>query len=119
MKWISLKELQRDFGLSPAVAEKVVREQVIAVGKEGWRSWILAACFAVGSFWNLVVVRWLVPFPHHNWHVAIAALPGMLFMAARWFFLPRLLAADAILASANALAEGAHLRLEPDSAGQI
>ena len=99
------------------MSEKVIREQLVAVGKEGWRSWILAACFAAGMFWALVVARWLVPSPFHNWHVAIVMLPGMLIFAARWFALPRLLAADAILASAHAQAEGAHL--EPDSTGQI
>lgn len=117
MRWISSKELQREFGFTRAVSEKVIREQLVTVGKEGWRSWVMAACFAAGMIWMLLLAQWLVPTPaFHNWYRAMVQLPGVLLIAARWLVLPRLLAGDAILASAHVHAESAYV--EPDNARQ-
>ena len=100
MKWVAVKSLQRDFGLSRMVSEALVTEQVRLIRKSpGRKGLVLAATQLCGFLWGLGAIGWLLPLLPHRSQLLLR-LPGLALMVFSWFVLPRLLAGDAILVAA-------------------
>lgn len=98
MSWVSLKSLQRDFGLPWMVCEQLIREQVTLVRK---RRVSLAVLNLTGMLWGVGGARWLLP-SAHGWVLAVLEIPGLLLIVLGGIVLPRLMAGQAILAAAQA-----------------
>lgn len=98
MTWVSLKSLQRDFGLPWMVCEQLIREQVTLVRK---RRVSLAVLNLMGMLWGVGGARWLLP-SAHGWELALLEIPGLLLIVLGGIVLPRLMAGQAIFAAAQA-----------------
>ncbi|HWU77431.1 MAG TPA: hypothetical protein VN043_13090 [Rhodanobacter sp.] len=102
MRWVSLKSLQRDSGLSWMVCESIIREQTSLVRKSpGGPGILLGGLYLCSMLWALGAIGWLLPSLPQRWGLLLR-LPGLVMMVLTWFVLPRLLAGDAILAVAHA-----------------
>lgn len=105
MTWVTVKSLQRDFGLSWMVSEAMVVEQISLVRKSrGRKGVVLAVMYLCGVLWGLGAIDWLLPSLPHRWQLLLR-LPGLALMVFSWFVLPRLLAGNAILAAAAVRAD--------------
>lgn len=100
MSWVSLKSLQRDFGLPWMVCEQTIREQVTLVRK---RRVSLSVLNFMGMLWCMGGARWLLP-SAHGWMLVLLAIPGLLLIVLGGIALPRLMAGKAISAAAQAYA---------------
>ncbi len=104
MRWITRKELEREFGLSPMLAERVIREQLAAsCRRNDMRAAIPAVLRTMGMFWMLFLAAVLFPSARHG-RLALLESPGLMLMVVGWLVLPRVLHADEIVAAARARA---------------
>jgi len=99
MKWITLKSLQREFGLPWMVCEQIIREQVRLVSKRRLQGALIGGLFLAGFMWAVLGADWLLP-SVHGWRRVAAEVPGLVLAFFARLVLPRLLAGEAILAAA-------------------
>ncbi len=103
-RWITARRLTHEQGMSWADAEQVIREESLRM-QQGRFGWLLSLFYIACLAWILGVGRWLFPELHglarHGIDLAVIAV-----MVVSMFFVPRLLAHDAILARAREHARG-------------
>jgi len=102
MQYITIKTLQRKFGLPWMVSEQIIREQTSLIRNQ-WNGLgaLLGGMYLGGMLWGLGAFGWLLPGLSHRWELLLR-LPGMVMLFFSRFVLPRLLAGSAILAAARA-----------------
>ena len=101
MRWITRKTLEREFGLSPILAEQVIREQLAAPRRRnGARAATLVVLRTLGMLWVFFLAAMLFPSAHHG-RLALLESPGLVLTAVGWLVLPRVLYADEIVAAAR------------------
>ncbi|WEN14735.1 hypothetical protein PY254_16100 [Rhodanobacter sp. AS-Z3] len=104
MTWLTVKSLQRDFGLSWIASEAIVVEQIRLVRRQRGRLGVMiASLYLGGMLLAFGAIGWLLPSLPHGWQLLLR-LPGFALMFFSWVVLPRLIASDAILAAAAAQA---------------
>ena len=102
MDYITIKKLQRRFGLPWMVCEQIIREQTGLI-RHRWNGLgaLLGGMYLVGMLWSLGIFGLLLPVLSHRWELLLR-LPGIVLLFFFRFVLPRLLAGNAILAVASA-----------------
>lgn len=102
MRWITTRRLALAYRIPWTEADRIVREECLRAGTRGGRAWVLSLIQLTGLFWLLAGAQWLFP-TLHGWALTATEFPGLLLTAPA-IILPRLLAGDAILSRARALA---------------
>jgi len=105
MEYITIKKLQRKFGLPWMVSEQIIREQT-GLLRNQWNGLgaLLGGMYLGGMLWSLGAFGWLLPGLSHRWELLLR-LPGIVLLFFSRIVLPRLLAGSAILAAARARAD--------------
>ncbi|TAM63349.1 MAG: hypothetical protein EPN49_02415 [Rhodanobacter sp.] len=102
MEYITIKKLQRKFGLPWMVCEQIIRGQTGLI-RNRWNGLgaLLGGMYLGGMLWSLGAFGWLLPGLPPRWELLLR-LPGIVLLFFSRFVLPRLLAGNAILAAASA-----------------
>ncbi|HUW54537.1 MAG TPA: hypothetical protein VMV99_14095 [Rhodanobacter sp.] len=105
MEYITIKKLQRKFGLPWMACEQIIREQTGLIRNQ-WNGpgALLGGMYLGGMLWGLGAFGWLLPGLSHRRELLLR-LPGITLLFFSRFALPRLLAGNAILAAAQAQAD--------------
>jgi len=101
MEYITIKTLQRKFGLPWMACEQIIREQVRLVSKRRLQGALIGGLFLAGLIWAMLGADWLMP-SVHGWRRVAVELAGLVLAFFARLMLPRLLAGEAILAAAQA-----------------